>query len=98
PLALYILSFNKRFQQEVLLNTHAGDVCINEATFHVVNDDLPFGGIGASGMGKYHGVEGFKAFSHVKSVLSRGRISFAPLLFPPFDTKFHQLVYKLFIR
>ncbi|WP_156115745.1 coniferyl aldehyde dehydrogenase [Colwellia psychrerythraea] len=98
PLALYICSFNKDFQQDILLKTHAGGVCINDAAFHVANDDLPFGGIGASGMGQYHGVEGFKTFSHGKSVLSRGRISFTSLLFPPFGKKIHQLVYKLFIR
>lgn len=98
PLALYIYSFNKVLQQKILLRTHAGGVCINDAAFHVANDDLPFGGIGASGMGQYHGVEGFKTFSHAKAVLSRGRISFTSLLFPPFGTKIHQLVYKLFIR
>jgi len=98
PLALYICSFNKDFQENILLKTHAGGVCINDAAIHVANDDLPFGGIGASGMGQYHGVEGFKTFSHAKSVLSRGRISFSSLLFPPFGRKIHQLVYKLFIR
>ncbi|PKI16601.1 coniferyl aldehyde dehydrogenase [Colwellia sp. 12G3] len=98
PLALYICSFNKAFQQQILLKTHAGGVCINDAAFHVANDDLPFGGIGASGMGQYHGSEGFKTFSHGKTVLSRGRISLGTLLFPPFGNKIHQLVYKLFIR
>ena len=98
PLALYMFSFDKKFQQALLLNTHAGDVCINDATSHVANDDLPFGGIGPSGMGKYHGVEGFKTFSHGKSVFSRGRINFTSLLFPPFNTIIHRLVYKLFIR
>jgi len=98
PLALYIYSFNQEFQQQFLLKTHAGGVCINEATFHVANDDLPFGGIGASGMGQYHGKEGFKTFSHQKSVLTRGRINLTPLLFPPFNTAIHRLVYKLFIR
>jgi len=98
PLALYICSFNKAFQQQVLLNTHAGGVCINDAAFHVAIDDLPFGGIGASGMGQYHGSEGFKTFSHAKSVLSRGKISLGSLLFPPFGTKIHQLLFKLFIR
>jgi coniferyl-aldehyde dehydrogenase len=98
PLALYIYSFNKSIQQKILLNTHAGGVCINEAAFHVANDDLPFGGVGASGMGQYHGAEGFKTFSHGKSILSRGRISFADKLFPPFGTAVHKLVYKLFIR
>mgnify|MGYP000447424651 FL=1 len=98
PLALYICSFNKSFQQQVLLNTHAGGVCINDAAFHVAVDDLPFGGIGASGMGQYHGSEGFKTFSHGKSVFSRGKISLGSLLFPPFGNKIHQLLFKLFIR
>jgi coniferyl-aldehyde dehydrogenase len=98
PLALYIYSFNKSFQQRFLKYTHAGGVCINDAAFHVANEDLPFGGIGASGMGQYHGEEGFRTFSHGKSVLSRGRISFTPLLFPPFGTWVHKLVYRLFIR
>ncbi len=91
PLALYIYSFNKCFQQKFLLNTHAGGVCINDAAFHVANDDLPFGGIGPSGMGSYHGSEGFKTFSHAKSVLSRGKINLAPLLFPPYGTIIHKL-------
>ena len=98
PLALYIYSFDKSFQQKILLNTHAGGVCINEAAFHVANDDLPFGGVGPSGMGQYHGEEGFKTFSHAKSILTRGRISVAHLLFPPYGKAIHKLVYKLFIR
>lgn len=98
PLSLYLYSYNKRIQQQVLSNTIAGGVCINEATFHVANDDLPFGGVGSSGMGQYHGDEGFKTFSHAKSVMSRGRISFAHLLFPPYGKALHRLVYKFFIR
>ncbi len=98
PLALYIYSFNKSFQQKILVNTHSGGVCINEASLHVANDDLPFGGIGASGMGQYHGEEGFKTFSHQKTVFTRGRINFTPMLFPPFNTVIHRLVYKMFIR
>lgn len=98
PLALYIFSYDKDFQQQVLFRTHAGGVCINDAAFHVANEDLPFGGIGASGMGAYHGDEGFKTFSHAKSVLTRGRINLAPLLFPPYGKLLHKLVYRLFIR
>lgn len=98
PLALYIYSFNKAFQQKVLKNSHAGGVCINDAAFHVANEDLPFGGVGASGMGSYHGEEGFATFSHAKAIFARGKISFASLLLPPFNTPIHKLVYKLFIR
>ncbi len=98
PLALYIFSFDKQFQQRVLLNTHTGGVCINDAAFHVANEDLPFGGVGPSGMGSYHGDEGFKTFSHAKAVLTRGKINLAPLLFPPYGKSLHKLIYKLFIR
>ena len=98
PLALYIYSFNKQFQQDLLLQTHAGGVCINDAAFHVANEDLPFGGIGSSGMGQYHGEEGFKTFSHAKPVLTRGRISTVSLLFPPYGKSIHKLIYKIFIR
>lgn len=98
PLALYIYSFNKTCQDKILKSTHSGGVCINDAAFHVAAEDLPFGGVGASGMGSYHGSEGFKTFSHAKSILSRGRLSFGKLLFPPFGTAVHKLIYKLYIR
>ncbi len=98
PLALYIFSFDKAFQDKVLTGTHAGGVCINDAAFHVANDDLPFGGVGESGMGQYHGDEGFKTFSHAKSVMSSGKLNFNYLLFPPFNRSIHKMVYKLFIR
>ncbi|WP_407333141.1 coniferyl aldehyde dehydrogenase [Enterovibrio sp. 27052020O] len=98
PLGLYIQSFDKHFQNTVLNNTHAGGVCINDAAFHVVVDDLPFGGIGDSGIGSYHGVEGFRTFSHAKSVFSRGKLFFADMLFPPYGKRVHQLFYRFFIR
>ncbi|MFT6989650.1 MAG: coniferyl-aldehyde dehydrogenase [Paraglaciecola sp.] len=98
PLALYIYSFDKAFQNKILKNTHSGGVCINDAAFHVAAEDLPFGGVGSSGMGSYHGNEGFKTFSHAKSILSRGRINFGTVLFPPFGKAIHNLIYKLYIR
>lgn len=98
PLALYIYSFDKTCQDKILKSTHSGGVCINDAAFHVAAEDLPFGGVGSSGMGSYHGSEGFKTFSHAKSILSRGRISFGKLLFPPFGKAIHNLIYKLYIR
>lgn len=98
PLALYIYSYDKDFQQNILKRTHAGGVCINDAAFHVANEDLPFGGVGSSGMGSYHGEEGFATFSHSKAIFKRGRVSFAHLLFPPFGNAIHKSVYKLFIR
>jgi coniferyl-aldehyde dehydrogenase len=98
PLALYIYSFDKHIQHKILQETITGGVCINDAAFHVAIDDLPFGGVGASGMGNCHGEEGFIRFSHAKSILTRGKISFASLLFPPYGTAVHNLVYKFFIR
>ena len=98
PLALYIYSFDKACQNKILKSTHSGGVCINDAAFHVAAEDLPFGGVGSSGMGSYHGSEGFKTFSHAKAILSRGRISFGKLLFPPFGKAVHNLIYKLYIR
>lgn len=97
PLGLYIQSHDKQFQDRILTQTHAGGVCINDAAFQVVMDDLPFGGVGASGIGSYHGVEGFRTFSHAKSVLSRGHLFFGDMLFPPYGKAFHRMFYKLFI-
>jgi len=98
PLALYIYSFNKSIQQQILTQTHSGGVCINEAAVHVANDDLPFGGVGASGIGSYHGDQGFKTFSHAKSIFARGKFSLAHLLFPPYGKMLQKLIYKVFIR
>ncbi|USH01151.1 coniferyl aldehyde dehydrogenase [Grimontia kaedaensis] len=97
PLGLYIQSFDKNFQRRFLKETHAGGVCINDAAFHVVVDDLPFGGVGDSGIGSYHGVEGFRTFSHCKSVLVRGKLFFSDMLFPPYGKKMHHLFNKFFV-
>ncbi len=98
PLALYIYSFDEKTQNYITKHTHSGGVCINEAAFHVAVDDLPFGGVGASGMGNYHGAEGFKTFSHAKSILKRGKLTVAHFLFPPYGQAIQKLIYKLFIR
>lgn len=70
PLALYILSNNHKVQQNILKRTHSGGVCINDSLIHVAAEDAPFGGIGDSGMGHYHGREGFLTFSKAKTILS----------------------------
>ena len=70
PLALYIMSLDKAMIQNICQNTHSGGVAINDTTMHVAADDAPFGGIGDSGMGSYHGIEGFKTFSHAKTILT----------------------------
>jgi coniferyl-aldehyde dehydrogenase len=98
PLALYLCSYDKTIQQKVLTQTHAGGVCINDAAIHVAQDDMPFGGIGASGMGHYHGYEGFLTFSKAKSVLVKGKFNGSTLAFPPYGKLIHKLIYKLFLR
>lgn len=69
PLALYIMSTDSSLINKVLKNTHSGGVAINDTAMHVAADDAPFGGIGNSGMGHYHGHEGFLTFSKAKTVL-----------------------------
>lgn len=84
PLALYLFSYNAELQNRVTLNTHAGSMCINDALIHLGVDDLPFGGIGPSGMGQYHGHEGFLAMSKAKSVMRKGRLNSMKFIYPPY--------------
>ncbi len=70
PLALYLFSDSQAEQHQILQQTHSGGVGINDTILHVAAEDAPFGGIGESGMGHYHGIEGFYTFSHQKTVMS----------------------------
>lgn len=72
PLALYLFSDNKQKQQQVLKETSSGGVCLNDTIMQVAVSSLPFGGVGDSGMGAYHGKASFSTFSHYKSVLKKG--------------------------
>lgn len=98
PLALYYFGYNKAEQQRVLEQTHSGGVCLNDTLLHVAQDDLPFGGVGPSGMGHYHGHEGFLTFSKAKGVLIKQRFNAARLIYPPYGKTIQRWVYKLFIR
>ncbi|WP_081869664.1 coniferyl aldehyde dehydrogenase [Endozoicomonas numazuensis] len=86
PLALYYFGEDKQTQDKVLTHTHSGGVCLNETLFHVAIDDMPFGGVGPSGMGHYHGHEGFQTLSKAKAVFSKGRFNSARFIFPPYNT------------
>ncbi|UTV27821.1 coniferyl aldehyde dehydrogenase [Photobacterium atrarenae] len=98
PLAMYLMSFDTALQQQVKTTTHAGGMCINDTVFHVAADDAPFGGIGASGMGHYHGKEGFLTFSKAKTVLSRGKFSTGKLITPPYGGWLQKLMLAFFLR
>ena len=71
PLAAYYFGTNKGEEEAFLHRTTSGGVCINDVIFHIAQEDMPFGGIGPSGMGSYHGIEGFRTFSHAKSIYSQ---------------------------
>jgi len=84
PLALYYFGHDRAKVDRVLNETISGGVSINETMLHVAQDDLPFGGVGPSGMGHYHAFEGFEAFSKKKPIFRQSRINSAGLLRPPF--------------
>ena len=86
PLGLYYFGSNPVEQERVLSSTAAGGVTVNDVVFHVAQENLPFGGVGPSGMGSYHGVDGFREFSHRKSVYTQLKKDIGPLqmLRPPY--------------
>jgi coniferyl-aldehyde dehydrogenase len=84
PLALYYFGDSGEDRRKVLARTTSGNVTINGTLMHYAQDDLPFGGVGPSGMGAYHGIEGFRTFSHAKGVFDQGRLNASNLLRAPF--------------
>jgi coniferyl-aldehyde dehydrogenase len=97
PLALYYFGEDKGERDEVLRKTIAGDVSINNTLMHIVVNDLPFGGVGASGIGAYHGEFGFQTFSHRKGVFVQHRLNSTVLLRPPFG-RIAELMLKLLLH
>jgi len=86
PLALYVFAEDAKFQKTVLDSTSSGGACVNDVAMHMANSNLPFGGVGSSGMGSYHGKFGFEAFSHKKSVFIK-KGNDPSLRFPPYTAK-----------
>jgi aldehyde dehydrogenase (NAD+) len=87
PLSLYVFSHNQTVQDRVLNETSSGGVCINDAMVHFASDKLPFGGVGESGMGAYHGKAGFDTFTHYKGVV-RNNLKFdLPFRYAPYRCK-----------
>ena len=84
PLALYFFSTNRKNQQRVVSNLSFGGGCINDTVMHLANPHLPFGGIGNSGMGAYHGKASFDTFSHHKSILNKSNLLDIKLRYPPY--------------
>lgn len=95
PLALYVFSSSSDMVDMVLNQTSSGGVCINHTLLHFVPPELPFGGVGPSGMGRYHGKDGFDAFSNMKSVLSKPTKGENNLLYPPYTDAKQKIIKTL---
>lgn len=91
PLALYVFESDKALIDRVLKETSSGGVSVNAAFLHYAHPGLPFGGVNNSGIGAAHGIHGFRAFSHEKSVLTN-RFSAVPMLFPPYTERVKRLI------
>ena len=87
PLALYWFGEDKAKKNRILKETISGGVSINDCAWHVIQEDIPFGGVGPSGMGAYHGEDGFKSFSHMKGVFQQSRFSQGKIMYPPYTEK-----------
>lgn len=98
PLALYYFDYDTDRADYIAKNTHSGHFGNNQVLTHVAQDDLPFGGIGASGMGKYHGAEGFFSFSHERSMMSNPKFYSFKFILPPFNKPIHKIIAKTILR
>lgn len=92
PLALYYFDTDKTRVARVLERTTSGGATINDTLLHVAQEDVPFGGIGPSGMGSYHGHEGFLTFSHAKGTFHQGRFTLTDLVNPPYGSRFQAIM------
>ena len=97
PLALYVFSDDRDVVAQVLERTTSGNATVNDTLLHYAQDDLPFGGVGPSGMGAYHGEEGFLSLSHAKGVFVQSRWSSAGLLRAPFG-RAAEFILRFFLR
>ena len=85
PLGLYYFGSNSKEESDVLNRTTSGGVTVNDVVMHVAQEDLPFGGVGPSGMGSYHGEDGFKRFSHAKAIYTQTKLgAFLEAVRPPY--------------
>jgi len=85
PLALYIFSKDEAVQNYILSRTSSGGVCINDTLCHFSVPDLPFGGVGESGLGSYHGLSGFERFSHLRAILNKSTFIDPAIRYPPYN-------------
>ncbi len=92
PLGLYYFGKDGAEQDKVLTRTTSGGVSVNDVVMHVSMEDLPFGGVGPSGMGAYHGIDGFKTFSHAKAVFQQASRDLTAMMRPPYGAAIQKML------
>ncbi len=97
PLGMYPFGFDAAGIDRLLRVTHSGGMCCDDWGWHAFNHDLPFGGIGNSGMGSYHGVEGFRALSHARAVFRKHRWYPIGLFYPPYGNWVQKMLFRFYL-
>lgn len=95
PLALYVFARDKNFIRRLERETTSGGLAINQVILHLANPHLPFGGVGSSGMGSYHGFHGFKCMSHERSILVQSGLNLTSLYFPPYSNILKRFSFRM---
>ncbi len=98
PLALYLFTSNKAHVRRVTTELSYGGGCINDVIIHLATSEMGFGGVGESGMGSYHGKEGFDAFSHYKSIVDKKTWLDLPMRYQPYKNKLHEKLLHIFLK
>ncbi len=98
PLALYLFSSNKKHIDRVTKELSYGGGCINDVVVHLATSEMGFGGVGESGMGAYHGKDGFDAFSHYKSVMDKKTWLDLPMRYQPYRNKLYEKLLHMFLK
>ena len=98
PLALYLFTSDKKHIKRVTTELSYGGGCINDVVIHLATSEMGFGGVGESGMGSYHGKEGFDAFSHYKSIVDKKTWIDLPMRYQPHTNKLYDALLRMFLR
>ena len=97
PLAAYIFTSDRTFRETLLARLHFGGGCVNDTIIHLATEDMPFGGVGESGMGNYHGRYGFETFSHLKSIVDKPLWLDLPMRYQPY-TRIKEKLIRMFLK
>lgn len=97
PLAVYIFTSDRTFSETLLARLHFGGGCVNDTIIHLATEDMPFGGVGESGMGNYHGRYGFETFSHLKSIVDKPLWLDLPMRYQPY-TRMKEKLIRMFLK